>query len=99
VIEMTDTNTTLPWVQWNVTDEHDRMADLFRGLGGVEMTTGQIKRFVQAHLGDVADVQWMQPTDHCIDHTNKAPCQCAGTDRAIFEYLERGRFRVRDVQA
>lgn len=41
----------------------------------------------------------IQPSDHCSNHTNKAPCDCSGTDRAIFEKVgERGRGFLYDIR-
>ena len=27
---------------------------------------------------------WVQPLDHCVDHTCKGACACAGTEKTIF---------------
>jgi inhibitor of KinA sporulation pathway (predicted exonuclease) len=79
-----------------VTKHHADFAALFRGLGGVEMTTAQIGNYLRAHRPE-SEIQWMQPTDHCVNHTNAAPCECSQTPQAVFEWLGRAHFRVRDL--
>ena len=37
---------------------------------------------------------WILPSDHCINHTNKGPCNCSMTSRAIFERVGFGKYRV-----
>jgi hypothetical protein len=38
--------------------------------------------------------QWIYPSDHCRNHTNKGACYCAETDAALFEKIARGQYRV-----
>jgi hypothetical protein len=79
-----------------ITKHHADLANLFRGLAGVEMTTAQINNYLRVHRPE-SEIQWMQPTDHCINHTNDDPCECSQTPRAVFERLRRAHFRVREV--
>ena len=38
----------------------------------------------------------MQPSDHCSNRTNDGACSfCAGTSRAIFEYVSRATYLVK----
>lgn len=41
------------------------------------------------------DHQFVYPSDHRINLTNEGACDCAMTDRALFERIRRGEFRVR----
>ena len=49
--------------------------------------------------GDPALTQHLRthpfPSDHCNNHTNKGACECACSEDAIFEKVERGVYRVR----
>ena len=39
-------------------------------------------------------VQFVYPSDHCINHTNKGACTCALTGKAIFERIGRAKYKV-----
>jgi len=38
--------------------------------------------------------QWIYPSDHCVNHSNKGACFCAMTNQAIFERIQRGKYKV-----
>lgn len=40
------------------------------------------------------NAQWIFPSDHCINHTNKGACFCAITTQAIFERISRAKYKV-----
>ena len=40
------------------------------------------------------NAQWIFPSDHCKNHTNKGACNCAITTQAIFERISRGKYKV-----
>jgi hypothetical protein len=77
-----------------MTQYHNDLASIMRPFQGQVLTTADITQRVQQALGrEVA--QWVQPSDHCINHTPEGACECAGTDRAVFERIERGRYQAR----
>lgn len=73
---------------------HQGLASIMRPLRGQELTTADIERIVRREL-DPQDAQWIQPSDHCKNHTCEGACECAGRETAVFERIERGRYRVR----
>jgi hypothetical protein len=77
-----------------VSQRHDALAQIMRTLQGQILTTAEIKAHVNQVLGP-EDAQWVQPSDHCINHTCDGDCDCAGTVNAVFEQIERGRYLVR----
>ena len=40
------------------------------------------------------NAQWILPSDHCKNHTNKGACFCAITTQAIFERIFRRKYKV-----
>jgi hypothetical protein len=77
-----------------VSRHHNDLARIMRPFRGQVLTTSQIKERIEQSL-DSKDAQWVQPSDHCKNHTCEGDCACAGTDSAIFEQIKRGRYRVR----
>jgi len=58
------------------------------------MQTAQIKKIIE-HVPELkGEAQWIFPSDHCVNHTNKGACFCAETDDAIFKQIARGKYRV-----
>jgi hypothetical protein len=79
-----------------VSEYHDRLAQAVTPLGGREVTQGDVRAACLAMYPDGEDdLQWVKAADHSIDHTNRGPCECSRTGRAIFERLGRNRYRVR----
>ncbi len=39
--------------------------------------------------------KWIQASDHCINLTNKGACYCAKNEKAIFERISHGKYKVR----
>jgi hypothetical protein len=74
---------------------HDALAAAMRPFQGRVLTTAEIREALVTARPDLRDVQdWVQPPDHCRNHTNEGACDCAQTARALFEQVERGRYRV-----
>lgn len=74
---------------------HDSLAQAVLPLRGREVSPAEIKQaFVDAFPQQEDQKDWVMPSDHCRNHTNKGACECAQTERALFEQLERGRYRV-----
>ena len=40
------------------------------------------------------DIDWILPSDHCVNHTNKGACECARSEAALFERVGHGKYRV-----
>ncbi len=73
---------------------HPQLKELMKGRRGRVLSTSEIKNIYKRAYPDF-NVDWMLPTDHCSNKTNKGACWCAETKDAIFEYLKRATFRVR----
>jgi hypothetical protein len=72
---------------------HTQLQQVMTQYKGQILTTSQITSiFKQAypHL----DIRFMQPSDHCINHTNQGACDCSLTQNAIFKYIQRGLYLV-----
>lgn len=76
-----------------VSRHHDDLARIMRPFQGKELTTAQIKDHVEEESGHLV-AQWVHPSDHCSNHTCEGACECARSDRAIFEQIQRGLYRV-----
>lgn len=77
-----------------VSKHHSDLSALMQPHKGKVMKTAEIRNQINGSrvFKDVAD--WVLPSDHCRNHTNKGACECAGTERAIFERIKRGLYRV-----
>lgn len=76
---------------------HDDLKQAMRPYQGRELTTSKIANIVKSILSLAQNAQFIQPSDHCSNHTNKGACTCALTDRAIFDRLRRGLYYVRNA--
>ncbi len=73
---------------------HDDLAKAMRPYRNKDLTTKSIRNIVVG-IPELKDhVAFIQPPDHCVNHTNDGPCSCSQTDRAIFLKLKRGLYRV-----
>jgi hypothetical protein len=77
-----------------VSQYHDALAAAMGGFRGQVLTKAQIDAALIAALPDPQQLQWIFPSDHCSNHTNEGACECAKTNRAIFERVEWGKYRV-----
>jgi hypothetical protein len=74
---------------------HDELAALMSKHKGETLTTAQIRQlFIDEYEHLAKDIDWVQPTDHCIDHTCKDACWCSKSDNALFDYPKRATFVV-----
>jgi hypothetical protein len=73
---------------------HDDLAALMLGRKGRELSTKEITVLFTSRYPNLRS-GFMQPSDHCINHIVELARHCAGTDKAIFERVARGRYRVR----
>lgn len=76
---------------------HDGLKQAMKPYQGGELTTSRIADIVKSIPRLVHNAQFIQPSDHCSNHTNKGACTCALTDRAIFDRLRRGLYYVRNA--
>ena len=77
-----------------ITAHHDRLAQAVASLRGQEVSLSRIREAYTAAFPDAPeDLEWVMGSDHSRNHTNGGPCECAQTERALFEYLGRNRYR------
>jgi hypothetical protein len=76
---------------------HDALWQAMAGHGGETLRTSQIKTIVESFPILTEHVQWIYPSDHCINHTNKGACYCALTYDTIFDQIGHGVYRVRNM--
>jgi hypothetical protein len=88
-----------PLTGWTATATrlHDDLKQAMKPYQGRELTTSKIADIVKSIPRLAHNAQFIQPSDHCSNHTNNGPCTCALTDRAIFDRLRRGLYYVRNV--
>ena len=58
------------------------------------LKTAEIKNIIESVPTFKGEDQWIYPSDHCINHTNKGACYCAMTKNALFFQIARGQYRV-----
>jgi hypothetical protein len=73
---------------------HDELKKIIPRYKGNILQTFEINQMFQEAYPQ-CDIQFMQPSDHCVNKTNKGACKCSMTEKALFEYIERGEYRVR----
>ncbi len=72
---------------------HDELSALMTRHIGRTFTAGEVKRLFREAYPDLR-WNWVQASDHCIDHSCKDACACAKTDRAIFQRPARNTYIV-----
>lgn len=75
-----------------VLTNHDRFVQAFKGMGGKELSTSEIKAIIIGIFPDM-NQRSILPNDHASG--NKSPCWCAGSDKRVFDRITHGRYRVR----
>lgn len=78
---------------------HDGLRQAMAIHSGETLRTSQLKKIVEGVPKLVENSQWIFPSDHCVNHTNKGACNCALGDDAIFEKIAFGIYRVRPLKA
>lgn len=71
---------------------HERFAETFGGMSGKVLETNEILRILLQGFPDMNPGSIL-PNDHA--EGNRSACWCAGTERRVFDRIERGRYRVR----
>ncbi len=77
------------------TKYHDDLQRAVAKYKGKVLKTSEVADIVRAVPSLAKDAQFVYPSDHCINRTNGGACDCAMTDRALFEHVQRGEYRVR----
>lgn len=75
---------------------HDELVETMSPHKNQRMTRSEILERIESNPAFKGQEQWIYPSDHCINHTNKGACYCAKTDKAIFERIRRGKYKVRE---
>jgi len=73
---------------------HDKFKEIMAPYKNNVLETARIRRIVEKVPEFKNQEQWIYPSDHCKNHTNKGACWCALKKDAIFERISRGKFRV-----
>jgi len=73
---------------------HDKLKEAMVLYKNNIFKTAGIKKIIQNVPEFKGKEQWIYPSDHCINHTNKGACYCALTNKAIFERKGWGEYRV-----
>lgn len=73
---------------------HDKLKEVMLPYKNKTLQTARIKEIIEKVNDFRSQEQWIYPSDHCINHTNKGACYCAETKDAIFEKKSRGIYRV-----
>jgi len=76
---------------------HNDLKSAMKPYAGERLKTKEIKEIISSTTVLKHDAQFILPSDHCINHTNKGACDCSLHDEAIFEKIERGLYLVRNI--
>jgi hypothetical protein len=74
---------------------HEDLRRAVANRKGEVLKTSEVAAIVREVPSIGKAAQFVYPSDHCVNHTNEGACSCAMTDRALFERVRRGEFRVR----
>lgn len=77
------------------TQWHEPLLNAMAGFKGSKMTTAKINEVIGKIPSVGNSAKFIQPSDHCLNITNRGACSCAETDGAIFEQIYRGLYLVR----
>jgi hypothetical protein len=73
---------------------HDELSGLMARYKGRTLITAEIAKLFEEAYPEL-DVRFMQPSDHCINHTPTGACsECKKAGKAIFERLKRATYKV-----
>ncbi len=75
---------------------HENLQKLFQKCRGEILEAKEVKNRYAREFKN-PDVMWVQASDHVINPNRelKSPCRCVGTEKAIFEKIRRGEYKVR----
>ncbi len=78
-----------------VSQFHDKLANAMAPRVGQTLTNRDIQKILLDRYPTLKkDAEWIQPSDHCRNHTCKDACRCTTTDDAIFDRVGRGKYFV-----
>ena len=73
---------------------HDKLKEIISPYKNKNLSTAQIKEIIEAIPVFQGQEQWIYPSDHCKNHTNKGACYCAETEDSLFERIAKGKYHV-----
>ncbi len=74
---------------------HNELTRAMQPLRGRCITPPKVREVLITKFPKLAKVQdWVRPSDHCCNHSNRGACGCANTKDALFERVKRGHYRV-----
>lgn len=76
---------------------HDDLKQAMKAYRGRELKTSEINDIIKNNQTLSSNAQFIQPPDHCSNHTNKGACYCAMTEQAIFKKIRHGVYLVRNM--
>lgn len=84
----------------NVSRFHNNLNSAMEPYQGRQLMTREIAKIIIDSPILAHDAQFIFPSDHCINHTNKGACVCAlhGDGEPIFEKIKRGIYLVRNTK-
>jgi hypothetical protein len=77
------------------TSYHENLEQAMEPHKGEELEKKTIIKILLAKFPALEEKSdWIYPSDHCINHTNKAACDCSMSNKAIFKRIGRGKYIV-----
>lgn len=77
----------------NFAKHHDELKEAVKPHIGLELSYSSIQSiFSEKH--PTLNVAWVQPSDHCDNHSCKGACDCSETGIAIFSKISKGNYLV-----
>ena len=77
------------------TKYHNMLADAMVPYSGATLTKSTIEKVLAEKYPELKEkLDWVLPSDHCVNRTNKGACYCAETEKAIFERVGWGKYRI-----
>jgi hypothetical protein len=74
---------------------HKQIEQSIAPLKDLVVGPAQIRKVLVEKFPSVEkDIDWILPSDHCVNHTNKGACECAMSETALFERVGHGKYRV-----
>lgn len=85
----------MSWTE-EATKYHERLAVAMRPHADETLSNEKITKILMKKYPELREKSdWILPSDHCINHTNKGACQCSMSEKAIFERVGVGKYLVR----
>jgi len=82
-------------MSWNFVSEwHEALRQVLIPRKGDVLATREWDELIRQLPGIGSKAQFIHPSDHCVNMTNKGACECAQTDRALVKQVRRGHYLV-----